>query len=129
MKPWPGKTFTLPIAVDVEDNKLKPLCPPTPSTDLVIAAADAIESWGLYAHACTPTPIYSQTELSMDRLAAYDLWIADYRSKRPHPQTRDVAVHQHRAAGRHRRQRGHLPRLQGLPVHHRPCRPDHACGG
>ena len=26
---------------------------------------------------------YSQTELSMDRLAAYDLWIADYRSKRP----------------------------------------------
>ena len=28
---------------------------------------------------------YSQTELNMDRLAAYDLWIADYRANRPQP--------------------------------------------
>ena len=76
-----GKTFTLPIAVDVEDNKLKPLSADA-LTDLVIAAADAIESWGLYAMVYTYT-YYSQTELNMDRLAAYDLWIADYTGKRP----------------------------------------------
>ena len=44
-----GKTFTLPIAVDVEDNKLKPLSADA-LTDLVIAAADAIESWGPVCH-------------------------------------------------------------------------------
>ena len=76
-----GKTFTLPIAVDVEDNKLKPLSADA-LTDLVIAAADAIESWGLYAMVYTYT-YYSQTELNMDRLSAYDLWIADYRGQRP----------------------------------------------
>ena len=26
---------------------------------------------------------YSNTELNMDRLSAYDLWIADYAGKRP----------------------------------------------
>ena len=76
-----GKTFTLPIAVDVEDNKLKPLSADA-LTDLVIAAADAIESWGLYAMVYTYT-YYSQTELNMNRLSAYDLWIADYRGTRP----------------------------------------------
>ena len=76
-----GKTFTLPIAVDVEDNKLKPLSADA-LTGLVIRAADTIESWGLYAMVYTYT-YYSQTELSMDRLAAYDLWIADYRASRP----------------------------------------------
>ena len=76
-----GKTLTLPVAVDVEDNKLKPLSADA-LTDLVIAAADAIESWGLYAMVYTYT-YYSQTELNMDRLSAYDLWIADYRANRP----------------------------------------------
>ena len=76
-----GKTLTLPVAVDVEDNKLKPLSADA-LTDLVISAADAIESWGLYAMVYTYT-YYSQTELNMDRLSAYDLWIADYRGKRP----------------------------------------------
>lgn len=76
-----GKSFELPIAVDVEDNKLKPLSADA-LTDLVIAAADAIESWGLYAMVYTYA-YYSNTELNMDRLSAYDLWIADYRSQRP----------------------------------------------
>ena len=76
-----GKTFTLPVAVDVEDNKLKPLSADA-LTDLVVYAADAIESWGLYAMVYTYT-YYSQTELNIDRLAAYDLWIADYRGQRP----------------------------------------------
>ena len=90
-----GKTFTLPIAVDVEDNKLKPLSADA-LTDLVIAAANAIESWGLYAMVYTYT-YYSQTELSMDRLSAYDLWIADYRSKRP---TRRHGMWQYTSTGK-----------------------------
>ena len=90
-----GKTLTLPVAVDVEDNKLKPLSADA-LTDLVIAAADAIESWGLYAMVYTYT-YYSQTELNMDRLAAYDLWIADYRSKRP---TRKHGMWQYTSTGR-----------------------------
>ena len=90
-----GKTFTLPVAVDVEDNKLKPLSADA-LTDLVIAAADAIESWGLYAMVYTYT-YYSQTELSMDRLSAYDLWIADYRSKRP---TRNHGMWQYTSTGK-----------------------------
>ena len=76
-----GKSFELPIVVDVEDNKLKPLSADA-LTDLVISAADAIESWGMYAMVYTYT-YYSNTELNMDRLSAYDLWIADYTGKRP----------------------------------------------
>lgn len=76
-----GKTFTMPIVVDVEDNKLKPLSADA-LTDLVISAAETIESWGMYAMVYTYTS-YSNTELNMDRLEAYDLWIADYRGKRP----------------------------------------------
>lgn len=76
-----GKMFELPVVVDVEDNKLKPLSADA-LTDLVIAAADAIESWGLYAMVYTYT-YYANTELNMDRLSAYDLWIADYTGKRP----------------------------------------------
>ena len=90
-----GKTFTLPVAVDVEDNKLKPLSADA-LTDLVILAADTIESWGLYAMVYTYT-YYSQTELSMDRLAAYDLWIADYRANRP---TRKHGMWQYTSTGK-----------------------------
>ena len=76
-----GKTLNLPVAVDVEDNKLKPLSAAALS-ELVAYAADTIESWGLYAMVYTYTN-YSNTELDMDALAAYDLWIADYRGTRP----------------------------------------------
>ena len=41
-----GKSFELPIAVDVEDNKLKPPSAAALS-ELVAYAADAIERWGL----------------------------------------------------------------------------------
>ena len=96
-----GKSFELPIAVDVEDNKLKPLSAAALS-ELVAYAADTIESWGLYAMVYTYT-YYSNTELDMDALAAYDLWIADYTGKRPLPQTRDVAVYQQGQPARHQR--------------------------
>ena len=76
-----GKTFELPVTVDVGDNKLKPLSGDALPV-LVISAAEALENWGLYAMVYTYTS-YSNTELNMDRLAAYDLWIADYRGKRP----------------------------------------------
>ena len=71
----------MPIAVDVEDNKMKPLSADA-LTDLVIAAANAIESWGMYAMVYTYT-YYSNTELNMDRLSAYDLWIADGPASAP----------------------------------------------
>ena len=90
-----GTILTLPDAVDVEDNKLKPLSADA-LTDLVIAAADAIESWGLYAMVYTYT-YYSQTELNMDRLSAYDIWIADYRGKRP---TRKHGMWQYTSTGK-----------------------------
>ena len=76
-----GKTFTMPVVVDVEDNKLKPLSADA-LTDLVIQAAETIESWGLYAMVYTYT-YYSNTELNMNRLTPYDLWISDYRGQRP----------------------------------------------
>ena len=76
-----GKTFQLPIAVDVEDNKLKPI-PAKELSALVAGAAKQIEAWGLYAMVYTYTS-YANTELDMDALKAFDLWIADYRGKRP----------------------------------------------
>ena len=76
-----GKTFELPIAVDVEDNKLKPLSASALS-NLVAYAANTIESWGMYAMVYTYT-YYANTELDMNALSAFDLWIADYTGKRP----------------------------------------------
>lgn len=76
-----GKTFEMPIAVDVEDNKLTPLSA-AELTDLVAYAADAIESWGLYAMVYTYT-YYSNTELDMTMLRAYDIWLADYTGRTP----------------------------------------------
>ena len=76
-----GKSFELPIAVDVEDNKLKPLSK-SALANLVSYAAKKIESWGLYAMVYTYT-YYANTELDMDALSAFDLWIADYTGKRP----------------------------------------------
>lgn len=76
-----GKTLELPVAVDVEENSLKPLSADA-LTDLVIHAVKTIESFGFYAMVYTYT-YYQQTELNMDRLSDYDLWIADYRGSRP----------------------------------------------
>ncbi len=76
-----GKTFEMPIAIDVEDNKLKLLSKAT-LTDLVVYAAKTIESWGSYVMVYTYT-YYWKNELDANRLRAYDLWIADYSGKRP----------------------------------------------
>ena len=76
-----GKTFQLPIAIDVEDPKLKTLTPAELSALVRLYAAE-IERWGLYAMVYTYTN-FADTALDTDALAAYDLWIADYRGRRP----------------------------------------------
>lgn len=75
------KQFDLPIAVDVEENKLKTLSRDA-LTDLVCLAASTIESWGFYTMIYTYLS-YQKTELDMDRLSRYDLWLAAYRDTRP----------------------------------------------
>lgn len=76
-----GKIFEMPLVVDVEDNLLRPLTAEV-LTNLVCYALDVIESWGCYAMVYTYTN-YKNTELDFTRLAAYDLWIADYRGVKP----------------------------------------------
>ena len=76
-----SKTFQLPLAIDVEDPRLRSLAPAKLSA-LVAEAAAQLEAWGLYAMVYTYTN-FADTALDMAALAAYDLWIADYRGKRP----------------------------------------------
>lgn len=76
-----GKTFQLPLAIDVEDPRLRSLAPAKLSA-LVAEAAAQLEAWGLYAMVYTYTN-FADTALDMAALAAYDLWTADYRGKRP----------------------------------------------
>ena len=49
---------------------------------LVAGAARQLEHWGLYAMVYTYTH-FADTALHMDTLAPFDLWLADYRGKRP----------------------------------------------
>lgn len=76
-----GRAFQLPLAIDVEDPRLRSLAPAKLSA-LVAEAAAQLEAWGLYAMVYTYTN-FADTALDMAALAAYDLWIADYRGKRP----------------------------------------------
>ena len=76
-----GKTFQLPLAIDVEDPRLRSLAPAKLSA-LVARAADRIEAWNLYAMVYTYTN-FADTALAAQPLAPYDLWLADYRGKRP----------------------------------------------
>ena len=71
-----GKTFEYPLVVDVEDNLLKPLSK-SALTELIEYAVKTIEGWGCYAMVYTYLS-YSNTEIDMNRLAKYDLWIAHY---------------------------------------------------
>ena len=76
-----GKAFEYPVAVDVEENTLKPLGAAA-LTELVAYAAKEIERWGCYAMVYTYT-YYHSTALRPAMLAGFDLWIADYRGQRP----------------------------------------------
>lgn len=76
-----GKSFELPIAMDVEDPHLKSL-PAAELTKLVKMELREIEKWGLYAILYTYSN-FADYNLNMWELADFDLWIADYRDKRP----------------------------------------------
>ena len=76
-----GKRFQLPVAIDVEDARLRALTPDALST-LVAGAAKQLEAWGLYAMVYTYSS-FTDTALNMDTLDPFDLWLADYRGKRP----------------------------------------------
>lgn len=76
-----GKRLQLPAAIDMEDARLRALTPDALST-LVAGAARQLEHWGLYAMVYTYTH-FADTALHMDTLAPFDLWLADYRGKRP----------------------------------------------
>ena len=76
-----GRTFQLPVAIDVEDARLRALSPARLSA-LVARSAAQLEAWNLYAMIYTYAN-FADTALALDALTAYDLWIADYRGRRP----------------------------------------------
>lgn len=76
-----GKRLQLPAAIDVEDARLRALTPDALSA-LVAGAARQLEHCGLYAMVYTYAH-FADTALHMDTLAPFDLWLADYRGKRP----------------------------------------------
>ena len=80
-----GKTFELPISVDVEDNKIKKLSTQA-LTDLAAYALATVEHWGFYALLYVGL-CFAQTELYMGgaALKPYDVWLAAYRTKKPAP--------------------------------------------
>ena len=73
-----GKTFELPISVDVEDNKIKKLSTQA-LTDLAAYALATVERWGFYALLYVGLN-FAQTELYMGgaALKKYDVWLAKY---------------------------------------------------
>lgn len=77
-----GKELTMPLAVDVEENKLKPMST-LDLTNLTAYALEQVEKMGFYAQLYTYTH-YSNMELDMGRLAnRWDVWLADYTGKTP----------------------------------------------
>lgn len=92
-----GKEFSLPICVDVEDNKLKPMST-IDLTNLTAYALEQVEKMGFYAQLYTYTH-YSNMELDMGRLAnRWDVWLADYTGKTPNV-TFNYNAHQHTSKG------------------------------
>jgi len=89
-----GKTFQLPLAIDVEDARLRSLSLAALAQRVAQAAAQ-LEAWNLYAMVYTYTN-FADTALAMDALTAYDLWLADYRGKRP---TRKHGMWQYTSTG------------------------------
>lgn len=77
-----GKEFSLPVCVDVEENKLKPMST-LDLTNLTAYALEQVEKMGFYAQLYTYTH-YSNMELDMDRLAnRWDVWLSDTTGSTP----------------------------------------------
>lgn len=78
-----GKTFELPICVDVEENKIAKLSK-SALTDLVAYELGVIQSWGVYAMLYTYLS-FAASNLYMGgaALKPYDVWLAAYRKDKP----------------------------------------------
>lgn len=94
-----GKELTLPVAVDVEDNKLGKLDKQS-LTDLTAYALHEVEQLGFYAQLYTYTS-FAKAHLFVGgaALRPYDVWLADYTGKTPNV-TFNYNAHQHTSKGR-----------------------------
>lgn len=93
-----GKELTLPLAVDVEENKLKPMST-LDLTNLTAYALEQVEKMGFYAQLYTYT-YYSNMELDMGRLAnRWDVWLSDTTGRTP-AVGYHYNAHQHNCEGR-----------------------------
>lgn len=78
-----GKTFQLPIAVDIEHPWLKGL-DQQKLTDLVAYELAMIESWGVYAMLYTYLDFAKRNLFPAGAaLKPYDIWLAAYRPTKP----------------------------------------------
>ena len=92
-----GKELTMPLAVDVEENKLKQLST-LDLSNLTAYALEQVEKMGFYAQLYTYTGY--KYELDMARLSSrWDVWLADYTGKTPNV-TFNYNAHQHTSKGR-----------------------------
>ena len=94
-----GKELTLPVAVDVEGNKLVSL-DKQDLTDLTAYALHEVEQMGFYAQLYTYTS-FAKAHLFVGGAALhpYDVWLADYTGKTPNVDFKYNA-HQHTSKGR-----------------------------
>lgn len=94
-----GKELTLPVALDVEDNKLGKLDKQS-LTDLTAYALHEVEQLGFYAQLYTYTS-FAKAHLFVGGAALhpYDVWLADYTGKTPNV-TFNYNAHQHTSKGR-----------------------------
>lgn len=93
-----GKELTLPVAVDVEDNRITSLDKQS-LTDLTAYALHEVEQMGFYAQLYTYTS-FAKAHLYVDgaALQPYDVWLADYTGKTPNV-TFNYNAHQHTSKG------------------------------
>lgn len=93
-----GKELTLPVAVDVEDNRLGNLDKQS-LTDLTAYALHEVEQMGFYAQLYTYTS-FAKAHLYVGgaALRPYDVWLADYTGKTPNV-TFNYNAHQHTSKG------------------------------
>ena len=93
-----GKELTMPVCVDVEENKLKPMST-LDLTNLTAYALEQVEKMGFYAQLYTYTN-YSNMELDMGRLAnRWDVWLSDTTGHTP-AVGYHYNAHQHTSEGR-----------------------------
>lgn len=80
-----GRSFELPVAVDIEDKAQQALGK-SALTNLTAHMLSTVESWGVYAMLYTGL-WFGSTFLYMGgaELKPYDVWLAAYRTRKPAP--------------------------------------------